>query len=140
MTGLTESERRGARLLALLLLLGTANDLWQARHPRMSPVPAGEERRPGEAATMGAAVPETEPVAARAEPARPERMDLNRASAADLDRLPGIGPVLAARIVEHRRHHGAFRHVDELLGVPGIGPRLLERLRPALLEPPGAVP
>jgi competence protein ComEA len=38
--------------------------------------------------------------------------------------------VLAKRIVEHREHHGAFRSVDELLGVPGIGARSLERLRP----------
>ena len=49
--------------------------------------------------------------------------------------LPGIGPVLAARIVEHRRLHGRFHHVDELLLVHGIGPRLLEKLRPWLREP-----
>jgi competence protein ComEA len=62
-------------------------------------------------------------------------VDLDTATAAELDQLPGIGPVLAARIVEHRRIHGRFRHVDELLSVPGIGPRLLERLRPRLREP-----
>jgi competence protein ComEA len=45
--------------------------------------------------------------------------------------------VLAARIVEHRRLHGAFRSVEELRSVPGIGPRLLARLRPSLREPPG---
>ena len=52
------------------------------------------------------------------------------ADARALDALPGIGPVLAARIVQHRREHGAFRDPDELLAVRGIGPRLLERLRP----------
>jgi competence protein ComEA len=65
------------------------------------------------------------------------RLDLNTATAAELDALPGIGPVLAARIVEHRRLHGAFRSVEELRSVPGIGPRLLARLRPSLREPPG---
>ena len=65
----------------------------------------------------------------------PALVDLDTATAAELDQLPGIGPVLAARIVEHRRIHGRFRHVDELLSVPGIGPRLLERLRPRLREP-----
>jgi competence protein ComEA len=47
---------------------------------------------------------------------------------AELDALPGIGPVLAARIVEHRRAHGPFRRVEELRAVRGVGPRLFERL------------
>ena len=64
-------------------------------------------------------------------------LDLNTATATELDALPGIGPVLAARIVQHRREHGPFRSVDELLSVPGIGARLLARLKPALREPPG---
>ena len=57
-------------------------------------------------------------------------LDLNRASVAELDGLPGIGPVLARRIVEHRREHGRFRRVEELRGVRGVGPRLIERLKP----------
>jgi competence protein ComEA len=57
-------------------------------------------------------------------------VDLNSADADLLDRLPGIGPVLARRIVAHRDRAGPFRRVDELLQVEGIGPRLLERLRP----------
>jgi competence protein ComEA len=48
----------------------------------------------------------------------------------ELDQLPGIGPVLARRIVEYRRLHGPFRRLEELRGVRGVGPRLLERLRP----------
>ena len=62
-------------------------------------------------------------------------LDLNRASVEELDRLPGIGPVLARRIVEHRTRLGAFRSTDELLGVPGIGVRSLERLRPYVATP-----
>jgi competence protein ComEA len=53
-------------------------------------------------------------------------LDLNAASVAELDQLPGVGPVLAGRIVEHR----PFRSVDELDEVPGVGPALLDRLRP----------
>jgi competence protein ComEA len=56
-------------------------------------------------------------------------VDLNAASPEELDRLPGIGPVLAGRIVEYRRRHGRFTRIEELLAVRGIGPRLLERLR-----------
>ena len=49
-------------------------------------------------------------------------VDLNAATAADLDALPGIGPVLAQRIVEHRERSGPFRTVEQLDDVPGIGP------------------
>lgn len=55
-------------------------------------------------------------------------VDLNTADAAALDALPGIGPVLADRIVSHRED-GRFTTVDELADVAGIGPTLLERLR-----------
>jgi competence protein ComEA len=48
-------------------------------------------------------------------------MDLNSASAAQLDQLPGVGPVLAQRIVDYRTQHGGFRSVDELRQVSGIG-------------------
>src|ERR1051326_6650953 len=72
-------------------------------------------------------------------------LDLNTATATELDALPGIGPVLAARIVQHRREHGPFRSVDELLSVPGIGARRPPRRRPGppggqLPPPPGAGP
>ncbi|WP_082573743.1 ComEA family DNA-binding protein [Cellulomonas sp. Root137] len=55
-------------------------------------------------------------------------LDLNGADEAALDALPGIGPVLAGRIVAHREK-GPFTSVDELADVAGIGPTLLERLR-----------
>jgi len=69
-------------------------------------------------------------------------LDLNRADAADLDALPGIGPVLARRIVDFRREHGPFRRVEELRAVRGVGPRLLERIRPRVevAAVPGAGP
>lgn len=57
------------------------------------------------------------------------RLDLNRASAADLELLPGIGPSLAQRIVDDRSTHGAFASIDALRRVHGIGPRTIERLR-----------
>lgn len=63
-------------------------------------------------------------------PAAP--LDLNRATAAELATLPGIGPVLAERIVEHRRTVGPFPRVEALRGVPGIGPMRLETLAPHL--------
>ncbi|MGY1593128.1 helix-hairpin-helix domain-containing protein [Geodermatophilus sp. SYSU D00708] len=49
-------------------------------------------------------------------------VDLNTATVADLDALPGIGPVLAQRIVDHREQQGRFASVEQLDDVPGIGP------------------
>ena len=57
-------------------------------------------------------------------------LDLNRASQADLMRLPGIGPVLARRILEIRETVGRFGAVEDLGAVRGLGRAKLERLRP----------
>jgi competence protein ComEA len=57
-------------------------------------------------------------------------LDLNRAEAADLLQLPGVGPTLANRIVDVRDSRGGFRNADDLRSVPGVGPARLEKLRP----------
>jgi competence ComEA-like helix-hairpin-helix protein len=62
-------------------------------------------------------------------------IDVDRASAEELERLPGIGPSLAARIVEDRARNGSFGDADALRRVKGIGPRTLERIRPYLAAP-----
>lgn len=62
----------------------------------------------------------------------PAVVNVNRASAEELERLPGIGPVLAERILEFRRQRGRFSSVEELLEVRGIGHKKLEELRPYL--------
>ena len=56
-------------------------------------------------------------------------LDLNSATAAALEALPGVGPVLARRIVEHRTSRGGFQRLEDLLQVKGVGPRLLDGLR-----------
>ena len=58
------------------------------------------------------------------------KVDLNRASAAELDALPGIGPSLAERILEFRRDSGAFRSARDLERVRGIGPATARKLAP----------
>ncbi len=60
------------------------------------------------------------------------RIDLNQASAADLEALPGIGPALAKRILDYRLAHGPFKNMAELEQVSGIGPSNLEKLKPYL--------
>ena len=56
-------------------------------------------------------------------------IDINRANADELDRLPGIGPKTAKAIVEHRTRNGPFASVDDLLAVRGIGPATLAEIR-----------
>ena len=57
-------------------------------------------------------------------------LDLNRADAVDLEAVPGLGPVLAHRITAFREEHGPFTDLEALLQVKGIGPKLLEKIRP----------
>lgn len=56
-------------------------------------------------------------------------LDLNTATAQELEALDGIGPALAERIVQYREENGPFTAVEELLYVQGIGPATLERFR-----------
>jgi competence protein ComEA len=91
-----------------------------------SAAPAAVTERAG--AGGGAARSDTAPAAGEPAPA----VNVNIATAADLERLPGVGPVLARRIVEHREAKGLFRQLDDLLQVKGIGPRLYARLKPHL--------
>lgn len=120
MFDLTPSERKGALVLLSLVALGAVADLL-----RLESVPAPEPAEIAAPPAFAAPRPSAAPPAA-VPAAAP--LDLNSASAAELDALPGIGPVLAARIVSHRNTHGPFRSPDDLLAVQGIGPRLLERL------------
>lgn len=61
------------------------------------------------------------------------QLDINRADWAEWSVLPGIGDQLARRIVQVRSVRGGFVRHEDLLDVPGIGPRTLERVRPYLL-------
>ncbi|MCC6125285.1 MAG: helix-hairpin-helix domain-containing protein [Pirellulales bacterium] len=61
------------------------------------------------------------------------QVDINRAEVPELIQLPGIGEVLAARIVESRQKDGPFADIADLRRVRGIGPKSMERLRPYLL-------
>lgn len=143
MLDLTPAERRGALWIGVLFLLGAGHDLWSVRHPRWTPPPrpesapasgaaagapyAAEPGPPSRGAPTGATVSAD---SIRGGPTSERPLDLNRATEADLDRLPGIGPVLARRIVERRRELGGFRRVEDLRSVRGIGPRLFARLSP----------
>jgi competence protein ComEA len=61
--------------------------------------------------------------------AAPDALDLNTAGTGELDTLPGVGPVIAQRIVDWRTDHGSFSSIEELGEVSGIGPSLLDGVR-----------
>ena len=80
--------------------------------------------RKGEAADPGAST------GGSPDSTAPAILDLNTATAAQLDALPGVGPSTAQAIVEYRTQHGRFHSVDELMEVRGIGESKLAQIRP----------
>jgi competence ComEA-like helix-hairpin-helix protein len=64
-------------------------------------------------------------------PAHP--IDINSANSAQLQEVPGIGPATADKILQMRKSYGAFKSVDDLLSVRGIGPKRLEKMRKYLV-------
>lgn len=113
--GLTETDRKTLAVLGALLLAGlfliwrlSQHSAWVAAgSPVLVAQSAGWDRQ--------------------LETAR--KVDINTADVAELERLPGIGPALALRIVSYRETHGAFGGVEALLKVEGIGPKTLEALK-----------
>ena len=59
----------------------------------------------------------------------PQKIDINRAEPWLLETLPGIGEVLAQRIVDYRNENGPFKRIEDLLKVSGIGPATFEKIR-----------
>jgi competence protein ComEA len=72
---------------------------------------------PAQGETLALATPSGGPV-----------VHINTATVEELDTLPGVGPALAAKIIEHRNTYGFFQSLDDLDEVPGIGAALLQRL------------
>ncbi len=100
------------------------------------PPPRGETRPisaegPAKATRVNGAAPSAEPRGAPPVHANPDPrpLDLNRATAAELARLPGVGPGLAQRIVEERERRGRFDSPEALRQVMGVGPKKLAALR-----------
>jgi len=118
------------RAVLVLMLLGAAGVL--LRFLGGSPGPPGAVAYRPAAATPRSSLDSVAARAARL--ARPLRrgdtIDLDRASEEDITRLPRVGPGLAARIVADREAHGAFGSLERLDRVSGIGPSVIEAVKP----------
>jgi competence ComEA-like helix-hairpin-helix protein len=109
-----------------------------APHLTLRPAPAAPSTRPSSQSAAPVADWKRSPVKVTEEGAAASGgvVDVNRATAAELASLPGIGPALAERIVRWRGAHGRFGSVEALAEVPGIGPATVERLRPRVRATP----
>lgn len=132
---MTRQERTGLGVVALLLAFGVG-----AHTLRSEPPPAAWSAADADGTTARLLARSGE-AAERAEQAsRPlgaaERLDPNTASATELERLPRVGPGLAAKIVARRESAGPFRTLADLDSVPGVGPALLAEVAPHLALAP----
>jgi competence ComEA-like helix-hairpin-helix protein len=125
-------DRRAALLLALLTLAGAGVRLLLAPSTEAAP---GDIRLVSVDTPPAGGLRATARSAARlARPLLPgERVDLDRADVTEITRLPRIGPAFAQRIVAWREQHGAFSGLARFDSVPGVGPKLLEALRPYVM-------
>jgi competence protein ComEA len=113
---------QGARVADAIARAGGAT-----RHADLAQVNLAAPLADGEQVVVPARGSTPAAVAAPGAPTGP--VHLSTATAEQLDTLPGIGPVTAAKIVAYRQQHGAFRSVAELDAIPGIGPARIDELK-----------
>jgi competence protein ComEA len=128
------NDRSAALLLASLALAGAGVRFLLSPSPDSPP---GDVRLQAATPSRGADLRETARRAASlARPLAPgDKIDLDLADVTEITRLPRIGPALAQRIVAWRDQHGAFGSLERLDSVPGIGPKLLDAIRPFVTQP-----
>lgn len=136
MWGLTRQEQRVALFLLTTFAIGCVVLWWRQQRPA-PPVPQRVLKEFAERSAM--ALPQRLDADAlqieerKASPAPLAPVDINTATATELMKLPGIGAVMAQRIVDYRSMSGSFSKTDDLLKVKGIGKKTFEKLAPFIV-------
>jgi len=90
----------------------------------LAALPASAQQKPANGSSRGSAK--------SAAPAPTTPVNLNTATEAQLEALPGIGPKVAQRIVEYRQKNGAFKKIEDVMNVKGIGEKSFLKIKPML--------
>lgn len=107
-------------------MVNLALPLSDGMHVHIPVITAGTEENNAPEQPPAAAAPII--VSADADPG-PRLVNINTAGATELETLPGVGPVIAQSIIDHRQANGPFNSIDEILEVSGIGPAKFEQLK-----------
>ena len=142
--GSSGGKRRAVLLLSLILLVwnafATARQVVQVGIPpstdpadRSFILPSPSDN---ESAVLSAESPRSGPLSIRQKYLLGKRVDINKAPLAEISQLPGISDAVADAVVEERARLGRFRAPEDLLGVPGIKRKRLQKILPFLAEMP----
>jgi len=130
-SGMTRGEQWALLFLIALMGLGLIyQEVRDERHDESLALHRGELKAATSPAPLGTATSKT----------LQTFLDINQATAQDLESLPGIGPSLAGAIVQYRAQRGAFRHLEDVQNVPGIGEKTFAAVRPYLAPLAGPTP
>ena len=88
------------------------------------------------AGPVGRAFSEVLPQQSAAQPASATALNLNTATQADLEKLPGVGPAMAKQILDYRQKNNGFKKVEELMNIKGIGEKSFLKLKPLVTVAP----
>ena len=103
------------------------------------PIPPGQQ--PSSVPSPTATVPPSDIIKPSPPPPnQPHIVDLNTATQADLERVPGVGPVLATRIIAYRQYYGPFKTVYQLRLIKGVGQQTFDKIKPYVTVAPASPP
>lgn len=124
----TAKEKLVIQFLVTTAIIGVATGLvrstWRERHPVALIAPAKQAGKVVDGDTIRANSGENDVQNSS------EIVNINIANKEQLTGLPEVGPVTAERIIQYREDYGEFNTIDDLLNIPGIGPKKLEKIQP----------
>jgi competence ComEA-like helix-hairpin-helix protein len=116
----TPQETKALFFLLVALLIGSGITLYKRSCPQFAPeLKLGKMQIDSSPDAHTPLIPEV----------KDEKINLNRATAAELQLLPGVGTSLSRRIVEFRELKGQFKQIEDIMQVSGIGPKTFERIK-----------